>query len=84
MDQYRRENLIFDVIDAGPADGPVVVLLHGFPQFNTSWSEVIARLTAEGYRCLAPNQRGYARGPRPARRRDYRIPELVEDVRALI
>ena len=84
MDQYRRGNLVFDVIDAGPADGPVVVLLHGFPQFNTSWSRVIARLTAAGYRCLAPNQRGYARGARPARRRDYRIPELVEDVRALI
>ena len=84
MDQYRRGNLVFDVVDAGPADGPVVVLLHGFPQFNTSWSKVVTRLTAEGYRCLAPNQRGYAPRARPARRRDYRIPELIEDVRALI
>jgi len=33
---------------------------------------------------LAPNQRGYSRGARPTRRRDYRLPELVEDVRALI
>lgn len=84
MENYRRGNLVFDVIDEGPADGPVVVLLHGFPQFNTSWNKVIPRLTAQGYRCLAPNQRGYSRGARPTRRRDYRAPGLVEDVRALI
>lgn len=84
MDQYRRGGLVFDVIDAGPADGPVVVLLHGWPQLNTSWDAVIGRLTAQGYRCLAPNQRGYSPGARPTRRRDYRMPELVEDLRALI
>jgi len=84
MDQYRCGDLVFDVIDEGPADAPVVVLLHGFIQFHTSWNAVIARLTAEGYRCLAPNQRGYSRGARPTRRRDYRQQELVEDVRALI
>ncbi|WP_123026142.1 alpha/beta fold hydrolase [Mycolicibacterium stellerae] len=84
MDQYRRGELVFDVIDAGPADGPVVILLHGFPQMNTSWNAVITKLTARGYRCLAPNQRGYSRGARPTRRRDYRVSELVEDVRTLI
>ncbi|EID13405.1 alpha/beta hydrolase [Mycobacterium xenopi RIVM700367] len=84
MDQYRRGNLVFDVIGAGPTDGPVVVLLHGFPQFNTSWSKVIDRLSAAGYRCLAPNQRGYSPGARPTRRRDYRMTELIGDVRALI
>ncbi len=84
MDQYRRGDLVFDVIDEGSADAPVVVLLHGFPQFNTSWNTVIPRLTARGFRCLAPNQRGYSRGARPTRGRDYRMPELVADVRALI
>jgi pimeloyl-ACP methyl ester carboxylesterase len=84
MDHYRRDNLIFDVRDAGPPDGPVVVLLHGFPQHNDSWDAVIDRLTAQGYRCLAPNQRGYSPGARPPRRRDYRMSELVADVGALI
>jgi pimeloyl-ACP methyl ester carboxylesterase len=84
MDHYRHNGLTFDVRDAGPADGPVVVLLHGFPQHNDSWDAVIARLTAQGYRCLAPNQRGYSPGARPTRRRDYRIPELVGDLGALI
>jgi pimeloyl-ACP methyl ester carboxylesterase len=84
MDHYRRDDLTFDVRDAGPADGPVAVLLHGFPQHNDSWDAVIDRLTAAGYRCLAPNQRGYSPGARPTRRRDYRIPELVADLGALI
>ncbi|MDV3129163.1 alpha/beta fold hydrolase [Mycobacterium sp. 21AC1] len=84
MDQYRRGDLVFDVVDAGPPDGPVVVLLHGFPQRNTSWDAVIARLTGQGFRCLAPNQRGYSPGARPMRRRDYRMSELVDDAVALI
>jgi pimeloyl-ACP methyl ester carboxylesterase len=49
LDQYSRGELVFDVIDAGPTDGPVVILLHGFPQLNTSWDAVIPKLTAEGY-----------------------------------
>ncbi|WP_409435304.1 alpha/beta fold hydrolase [Mycobacterium sp. SMC-14] len=84
MERYTRDGLVFDVRDAGPPDGPVVVLLHGFPQRNDSWSAVIDRLTAAGYRCLAPNQRGYSPGARPPRRRDYRMSELVADIGALI
>jgi pimeloyl-ACP methyl ester carboxylesterase len=84
MEHYRRGHLIFDVRDAGPPDGPVVLLLHGFPQHSDSWNAVIDRLTAQGYRCLAPNQRGYSPGARPSRRRDYRMSELVADVGALI
>lgn len=84
VDTFRNGDLVFDVTDAGPADGPVVVLLHGFPQFRDSWDGVIQRLTAQGYRCLAPDQRGYSPNARPARRRDYRTPLIVDDVRALI
>jgi pimeloyl-ACP methyl ester carboxylesterase len=53
MEQFRRGELIFGVRDEGPADGPVVVLLHGFPQRNDSWSAVVDKLTAQGIRCLA-------------------------------
>ena len=84
MRTFRNGELEFDVIDEGPADGPVVVLLHGFPQFATSWERVIPELTAQGFRCLAPDQRGYSPGARPMRRRDYRLPQLLSDVDALI
>jgi pimeloyl-ACP methyl ester carboxylesterase len=84
MQQFRNGDLVFDVTDVGPPDGEVVVLLHGFPEFKDSWDRVVPQLTAAGYRCLAPDQRGYSAGARPPRRRDYRIPLLVSDVLALI
>jgi len=84
MDSYRNGHLQFDVLDEGPADGELVVLLHGFPQFNDSWAAVSKRLVDAGYRTVAPNQRGYSPGARPARRRDYAAPKLVGDVVALI
>ena len=84
MHEFRRGAWTFDVIDRGPDDGPPVVLLHGFPQLNTSWTAVMDRLVAQGYRCLAPNQRGYSAGARPKGRRQYTIPKLTGDVVALI
>jgi pimeloyl-ACP methyl ester carboxylesterase len=84
MEQFSRGELTFDVIDEGPADGAVVILLHGFPSQNIMWQAITPRLTAKGYRCLAPLQRGYSPGARPTRRRDYRVDDLVTDIRTLI
>jgi alpha-beta hydrolase superfamily lysophospholipase len=44
---------------AGPSDGPLVVLLHGFPEFWYSWRHQIGPLARAGFRVLAPDQRGY-------------------------
>jgi pimeloyl-ACP methyl ester carboxylesterase len=74
---------VFDALTAGPADGELVVLLHGFPQTAVCWTEVAATLAAAGYRVLAPDQRGYSPGARPAAVRAHRMPELVADVLAL-
>jgi pimeloyl-ACP methyl ester carboxylesterase len=84
VDEFRRGALSFPVTDAGPADGEIVLLLHGFPQNRHSWSALAPRLNAAGYRTLAPDQRGYSAGARPQRRRDYRLGELVADTHALI
>lgn len=83
METFSRDGLTFDVIDRGPADGPVVILLHGFPQSAESWSDVVPLLTATGLRTLALNQRGYSPGARPTGRRAYRLDELTADVLAL-
>ena len=84
MHEYSRGGLTFDVTDSGPTDGPVVVLLHGFPENRTSWLAVTPLLTAAGFRVLAPDQRGYSPRARPLRRRDYAMPELVGDTLALV
>lgn len=47
-------------LDAGPADGAIVVLVHGFPDTAWSWETVAQRLIDEGRRVLAPFLRGYA------------------------
>lgn len=83
MHNYVRDGLTFDVTDDGPADGRVVVALHGFPEDRHCWSAVIPQLTAAGYRVLAPDQRGYSPGARPKGRRPYVLSELAADVLAL-
>jgi pimeloyl-ACP methyl ester carboxylesterase len=82
--QFERDGLVFDVSDCGPLDGPVVVLLHGFPERHTCWRDVVPLLNAAGLRTVAPDQRGYSPGARPQRRRDYVLPELSADIAALI
>jgi pimeloyl-ACP methyl ester carboxylesterase len=81
---YAHDGLVFDVVDEGPLDGPVVVLLHGFPQRATSWRKVAPLLHAEGFRTVAPDQRGYSRGARPRGRSSYRMSLLVGDAAALV
>lgn len=83
MHHFVRGGLTFDVTDDGPADGRVVILLHGFPEDRQSWSAVIPHLTEAGYRVLAPDQRGYSPGARPKGRRAYVTSELALDVLAL-
>lgn len=73
----------FDVTDQGPADGPCVILLHGFPADRHCWEAVTPALHQAGYRTLAPDQRGYSPGARPPKRADYRMGALVGDVLAL-
>jgi pimeloyl-ACP methyl ester carboxylesterase len=80
---FERDGLTFDVVDAGPIDGEVVILLHGFPQDSTCWDDVSGRLNDAGYRTLAPDQRGYSPGARPEGTSQYRFRELVDDVLAL-
>src|SRR4051812_27444224 len=49
---------------AGPPDGEVVFLLHGFPQNSSAWEPQLTALAKEGYRVIAPDQRGYSPGAR--------------------
>jgi len=72
------------VVDAGPEDGPVVVLAHGFPELAFSWRHQIPALAAAGYRVLAPDQRGYGGSSRPADVTAYDITELTGDLVGLI
>lgn len=84
ISEFHRDQLTFRVIDTGPVDGPIVVLLHGWPQDHKEWESVAGLLNAKGYRTIIPLQRGYSPGAQPKSRFAYRVSELAEDIVALI
>lgn len=77
--------LVFDVSVAGPVDGPLVLMLHGFGVSRYYWNAQVEALADAGYRTVAPNQRGYAVGarPDPADFPSYHIELLIADALAI-
>lgn len=72
------------VAQAGPADGPPVMLLHGWPQHWWLWREVIGPLAAAGYRVHAPDLRGLGWSEATERSRDYDKRQFARDIVALL
>ncbi|ADV66062.1 alpha/beta fold hydrolase [Deinococcus maricopensis] len=71
-------------VSAGTPGAPLIVLLHGFPEFWYAWRHQLAPLARAGYRVVAPDLRGYNASEKPPGVRAYRLSELVADVAALI
>jgi pimeloyl-ACP methyl ester carboxylesterase len=76
--------LDFTVDMAGPANGAPVLLLHGFPETRRMWAPVVDALGAAGYRAIAPDQRGYSAGARPAPTEAYATRHLLADALGLM
>lgn len=76
----QANGLIFKVRVAGnPSDEPVI-LLHGWPETSHMWTQLMEKLSAEGYYCIAPDQRGFSPQARPTDVKDYEIEKLASDV----
>jgi epoxide hydrolase 4 len=71
----------FEAAAAGPEDGPLVLLLHGFPELARSWRHQLPALAASGHRAVAPDLRGYGE---TERRGPYDPETLASDVAALV
>jgi pimeloyl-ACP methyl ester carboxylesterase len=88
LDRARRLSITtpegrFTADLAGPADGALVLLLHGYPQTRHTWRHQVPALGVAGYRAVAPDQRGYSPGMRPDPAQGlaaYGIDRLVQDV----
>ena len=72
----------FHVAECGPADGPLVLLLHGFPQFWWAWRAQLVALGEAGFRAVAPDLRGYGASDRPPR--GYDPYTLSSDVAGMV
>lgn len=72
------------VMQAGPVDGPLVILLHGFPEFWFGWRHQIQPLAEAGFRVWVPDQRGYNLSEKPKGIQAYHIDTLALDIIGLI
>ena len=68
-------------VEAG--EGPLIVLLHGFPEFWYAWRQQIAPLAAAGFRVVAPDTRGYNLSSKPDGVAAYDIGLLADDIREI-
>jgi pimeloyl-ACP methyl ester carboxylesterase len=80
---FQNGAISLNAVAAGAKDGPVVVLLHGFPEFWYSWHKQIDPLADAGFRVIVPDQRGYNKSSKPSGVRSYALTELVSDVIAI-
>src|SRR3954451_19963594 len=81
--RLTTNGVMLHAVAAGPGDGSLVILLHGFPEFWYGWRHQIEPLAAAGFRVLVPDQRGYNRSSKPEGLRPYTIDLLADDVLGL-
>jgi pimeloyl-ACP methyl ester carboxylesterase len=82
--QITANGIELHVAEAGPEDGPPVVLLHGFPELWYSWRHQLPALADAGYRVIAPDLRGYGESSVPLEVEAYDMASLCGDVVGLL
>lgn len=80
----QTNGITLHVGTTGKQDGPLAILLHGFPEFWYSWREQIDSLVEQGYRVIVPDQRGYNKSDKPIGEQAYTVDALRDDVVGLI
>lgn len=81
--RVRESGLRFHYVMAGDRNKPLMLLLHGFPEFWFSWRHQLREFSPD-YRVVAVDLRGYGQSDAPARHEDYSLPLLLEDIRCII
>jgi pimeloyl-ACP methyl ester carboxylesterase len=71
-------------VEFGPPDGPLAIFVHGWPALAISWRPQLEHFAALGYRCVAPDMRGYGRSSAPPRHEAYALEEIVGDMVELL
>ncbi|CAI5440201.1 unnamed protein product [Caenorhabditis angaria] len=79
----QLKNIKLHYVEEGPADGDVLVMVHGFPEFWYSWRYQL-NYFKKNYRCLALDMRGYSESEKPRAESQYNMTHLVEDIREFI
>ena len=77
--EFDLGDVTLHALAAGPPEGPLVILLHGFPEIAYGWRRQIRALPAFGFRVVAPDQRGYNRSSKPPGVAAYTLDKLAGD-----
>lgn len=80
----RSGDVRLHCVTSGPADGPLVLFLHGFPARWSTWRGILPAFAQAGYLAVAPDLRGYGASDRPDGVDSYSMPRIVEDVVAIL
>jgi pimeloyl-ACP methyl ester carboxylesterase len=76
----KTKDVQLHLISAGPQNGPVILFLHGFPEFWYAWRKQIEHFAALGFWVLVPDQRGYNLSEKPESIPSYSVDKLAQDI----
>lgn len=71
-------------LSAGPQNGPLLILIHGWPGIAETWGPQLSAFAAFGFRVVAPDMRGYGRSTVTSEASDYRLERIVSDMLAFL
>jgi pimeloyl-ACP methyl ester carboxylesterase len=80
----RTERHTTSYLESGPPDGPLMIFVHGWPALSIMWRRQLEHFAGLGYRCVAPDMRGYGRSSAPNAREDYALEYIVTDMVELL
>ncbi len=81
---YKSAGHTTGYLACGASDAPLMIFCHGWPELSLSWRHQLPVFAALGFRCLAPDMRGYGRSSTYARHRDFAQEEIVADMLELL
>jgi pimeloyl-ACP methyl ester carboxylesterase len=80
LSNVRVNGITLHIAEAGPDDGPLLFLLHGFPEYWRAWKDYILPFAAAGFHVIAPDQRGYNLSEKPKDIAAYDLDQLAADI----
>ena len=76
--QTARHRTAF--MEAGPAEGPLMIFIHGWPEIGLLWRAQLQHFAEAGWRCIAPDMRGYGGSSTPTSTAAYALRQTVADM----
>lgn len=81
---FRSDRHTTHYLEAGPAGGPPLIFVHGWPELSLSWRHQIPVFAGLGFRVIAPDMRGYGGSSVPSEPAAYAVAEIVKDMLELL